>query len=131
MRSTIALPAAPDAADDQRSFLVACDISQKLGYAFLQKVIQRVSEGRLIESLQTLASLGPVAMSIAPYLAAFRTQHKDEQFLQSVAARFQTNESLRFKSEKRAWITDTFADVNGVVRTIRSLGRAPAKPAAR
>jgi glycosyltransferase involved in cell wall biosynthesis len=78
----------------------------------------------LIESLQTLASLGPVFLSVAPYLAAFRTQHKDEAFLQETAERFPAANALRSKGEGRAWITDTFSDFNGVARTVRSLGEA-------
>ena len=76
-----------------------------------------------MESLQTIASLAPVALSMAPYLAAFSTQHKDEHFHKAIAAHFPAAGHLRRASEHKAWITDTFAEVNGVSRTIQVLAQ--------
>ena len=47
-----------------------------------------------LESLQTLASLAPVALSIAPYIAAFGTQHKDGPLLDEVRRRFRLAKPL-------------------------------------
>jgi signal transduction histidine kinase len=65
----------------------------------------------LLESLQTVASLAPVALSLAPYLAAFRAQHKDEAFLQSLSRHFPIPKDVGLRSQRKAWVTDTFADV--------------------
>ena len=54
----------------------------------IKKFAKHIKKGRLTESLQSLASLGPVAFCFAPYLAAFQTQHKDEDLHQEVAQRF-------------------------------------------
>ncbi|MBX3413572.1 MAG: glycosyltransferase [Pirellulales bacterium] len=116
----------PAEADDRHVFQLASTISQQLSYAFLKKFVAGFQKGRLIESLQTLVSLGPVGLAVAPYLAAFHTQHKDERFLQAVAARFHLPPELCEKSPRKAWITDTLADVNGVARTIVALGRVAA-----
>jgi glycosyltransferase involved in cell wall biosynthesis len=107
--------------DDRRTFRIACQISHTLGYGFLRRFVEFAEQGRLMESLQTVASLGPVALSMAPYLAAFSTQHKDEPFLQAVAAHFSAAADVRSIGPRKAWVTDTFADVNGVSRTIQSL----------
>jgi glycosyltransferase involved in cell wall biosynthesis len=107
--------------DDRRTFQIAGRISHTLGYNFLRRFEKYVRQGRLMESLQTVASLGPVALSMAPYLAAFSTQHKDEAFHQEVADRFPAAAHLRQRSKRKAWITDTFSDINGVARTIQTL----------
>ena len=117
-------PLPPDSADDRHTFQLACHISQQLGFSFFQKFMEHIQAGSLLESLQTLSSLGPVALSIAPYLASFGTQHKDELFHQKVAARFPTANRLQRRSEKKAWVTDTFNDVNGVTRTIGAMRQA-------
>jgi glycosyltransferase involved in cell wall biosynthesis len=114
---------APESAEDARVFHLACGISQQVGCAFVEQFVASLRQGKLIESLQTLSSLGPVALAIAPYLAAFRTQHKDERFLQAVATRFEAAGHLRQRTAKKAWFTDTFADINGVARTIQALAR--------
>jgi glycosyltransferase involved in cell wall biosynthesis len=109
---------------DRRTFQVACHIGQVLGYSFLRKLERHVREGHLVDSLQTVASLAPVALSFAPYLAAFSNQHKDEAFLQAVATHFPPAAHLRLRSQRKAWVTDTFSDVNGVCRTIQMLAHA-------
>lgn len=113
---------APSLSSDEHSFQLASQMSHLIGFSFAQRFVQQAKEGRLIESLQTVASLGPIALGIAPYLTAFAAQHKDEAFMQQVAARFEAAEHLRIKSRKKAWVTDTFDDVNGVAQTIKILG---------
>ncbi len=113
--------------DDRRTFRIACHISHMLGYNFLQRLIEFARQGKLLESLQTVASLAPVALSMAPYLAAFNTQHKDEPFHKAIAANFLAAAHLRRASDHKAWITDTFAEVNGVSRTIQVLAQTARK----
>ena len=113
--------------DDRRTFRIACHISHTLGYNFLERFIEFARQGKLMESLQTVASLAPVALSMAPYLAAFNTQHKDERFHKAIAAHFPAAAHLRRASDNKAWITDTFAEVNGVSRTIQVLAQTARK----
>jgi glycosyltransferase involved in cell wall biosynthesis len=117
----------PGASEDRQSFETACHVCHLLTYAFFRKFIKYAGEGRFVDSLQSVASLGPVALSMAPYLAAFRTQHKDERFLQTVAGHFEVSRDRVRKSEKKAWLTDTFADVNGVSLMIKSIAGEAAK----
>jgi len=111
----------PMGAVDSANFQSACRLSQELSYVFLKKAAKKIHKGELIGSLQAISSLGPVALGIAPYLTAFSTQHKDEKFLGEVAERFSGAAALRHKTGKKAWVTDTFTDVNGVTKTIRTL----------
>lgn len=103
---------------DMANFKSACRLSQELSYAFLKKAVQKIGKGELIGSLQAISSLGPVALGVAPYLTAFATQHKDEPFLRALEEHFDL--PLR-RGAKKAWVTDTFDDVNGVTNTIRTL----------
>jgi glycosyltransferase involved in cell wall biosynthesis len=107
--------------EDDRKFKAACRIGHQLTFTFVQRFIEQIQRGGLIESIQSFASLGPVALGLAPYLTAFSVQHKDESFLRETAAKFPGTEKLTKRSGKRAWFTDTFTDMNGVVNTIRTL----------
>jgi len=107
--------------EDDRKFKAACRIAHQLTFTFIQRFLEQIQRGGLIESIQSFASLGPVALGIAPYLTAFSVQHKDEPFLRAVALNFSGTETLLQRSGKRAWFTDTFTDMNGVVNTIRTL----------
>lgn len=105
---------------DQQTFELASRISHQIGFHFTRNFLDHMRHLSLLESLQTLASLAPVGLSIAPYIAAFATQHKDNRVLNAVIDRFGVRDRLG-TGEKKAWITDTFSDVNGVTKTIRVL----------
>ena len=107
--------------EDTANFKSACRLSQELSFVFMKKAAKKIRKGELIGSLQAISSLGPVALGVAPYLTAFATQHKDEVFLREVAEAFPAVGNLRQKTGKKAWVTDTFTDVNGVTKTIRTL----------
>ncbi len=110
--------------DEERErlgFETACRMGQQLIHAFIQRGLEQIRQGNLIESLQSLSSLGPVLLGMTPYLTAFGAQHKDENLLQAVASRFPAAGQLQRRSGKKAWITDTFLDVNGVAHTIHSV----------
>lgn len=108
---------------DRMNFETACNIGHQLCYSFAKRTVEQMKKGHLIGSLQSLSSMGPVLLGLAPYLTAFGTQHKDEKFLQSVAGHFDAARGQVQKSGKRIWVTDTYDDVNGVAHTIRCLAR--------
>ena len=110
-----------DSGADRLSFDASCRIAHQLSYTFFERFNQSLRNANLTEAVQSLSSVGPVAMAIMPYLAAFGTQHKDERFLQQVADHFEQVHHLKHRSRRRAWVTDTFADINGVARTIRTM----------
>ncbi len=119
-----AAPALADPAAERRTFETTCRIVHLLSYNLLAKLAGEFAQGRLLEGLQAAAALGPVLLSAAPHLAAFSTQHKDHALLQAVAARFPEAGHAVRRPDRRAWITDTYGDVNGVCRTIESVARA-------
>ncbi len=106
---------------DCANFKSACRISQELSFAFIRKAVRKVRQGELIGSLQAISSLGPVMLGITPYITAFSSQHRGDAFLQEVASHFPAAGDLQLRSGKKAWVTDTFTDVNGVAQTIRTL----------
>jgi len=125
----LAAPASPhQPVDDRRTFQVASRISHQLGYDFTCKLLEHGRRGRIVESLQAVASLGPVALGVAPYIAAMKTQHKDAALLEQVAARFpEARARAPRESGRRAWATDTYGAVNGVATTIRALADRAAR----
>ncbi len=109
-------------ADERRTFQTAARIAHMLGYSFLRKFEKHVQEGRLIDSLQSIASLAAVTLGITPYLAAFSAQHKDEPLLRAVTSHFPVARRFGQREDRRAWLTDTLADLNDVARTVQGLG---------
>ena len=91
---------------DQQTFRTACRLSQEFGYTFLKKCVDYAREGELAQCVQTVSALGPVALGIAPYLASFASQHKDERLIQEAAQRFGFS-YLVDRSRRAAWLADT------------------------
>lgn len=104
-----------------QAFEISCKLAHQLGFTFTRRMMDKVAEGDLVKSLEAFAAMGPVMAAITPYLAAFKTQHKDEKFIQKVVRHMQLPPQLLTGGPKRGWVTDTYDDVNGVARTIQVL----------
>ncbi|MDT8389543.1 MAG: glycosyltransferase [Lentisphaeria bacterium] len=102
-------------------FTTAASLGHHLGYAFMVRCSAQLGKGSLVGALQSAASLVPIGIGLTPYLTAFGTQHKDDFFLRAVADHFGCGEKINRPVKRRAWLTDTFDDVNGVAKTIRTL----------
>jgi glycosyltransferase involved in cell wall biosynthesis len=74
-------------------------------------------------SLEALSALGPLLLGAAPYLFAFRHQHRDKQFLDSVSERFLGVPLDGGAPPRRAWFADALTDVNGVSTLVHQMGR--------
>lgn len=116
----------PKGHEAAHAFETSCKIAHQLGYTFIRQLFKRIKKGDFLESLQTVAALGPVTAAISPYLAAFMTQHKDEKFIKVIAEHFDATRHMVKRSDRKAWVTDTFDDVNGVTRTIQTLCQSAA-----
>lgn len=110
---------------DERCFRIAGRLSHDLSFGALKKFGKHLAKGRLTESLQSLSSLGPALLAVAPYLAACHTQHKDEELHCRVEEAFGL--PLRGgRTEAKAWFTDVFHGESGpseAVRGVASLAR--------
>ncbi len=107
---------------ERRAFLTANLLVNQLAFRFFSQFIAQLQAGRLIESLQFVGSLVPLALGLAPYFYAFRSPGRAElrPLCQSTCG--EIPDSLR--NEKRIWFTDTLEDVNGVSTTIRKMTAA-------
>lgn len=106
---------------EAEGFRRATRVAHRLALVFIERFVQRLREGRILDAIEAGASLGPLALAAAPYLTAVAAQHKDEAFLQSLADRLPGAAAHRRRSRRTAWLTDTLNDLNGVARTVRSL----------
>ena len=107
---------------ERRAFLTANLLVNQLAFRFFSQFIAQLQAGRLIESLQFVGSLVPLALGLAPYFYAFRSPGRAELRPLCESTCGEVPESLR--NRKRVWFTDTLEDVNGVSTTIRKMTAA-------
>ncbi len=112
---------------ERRVFRMASQITNDLSYKLFQQFLGRVHKGELVESLQPMTGLLPIAASVAPYAFSFHSLHSNRPFLEATAHRFLPEVPGFLRNTKRAWFTDTLEDVNGVARTIRTMSLSAKK----
>ncbi len=106
---------------ERRSFRIACEIANYLGFRFFEEMVRQITAGDFLGSLQSASALVPVAGSVLPYFGAFRALNADRGLLERVAGALLPEPPGALENRKRAWLTDTLEDVNGVARTIRTM----------
>ncbi len=123
-RLIAAQPPAVDAHADEpyeARYALVSRLAHQLSYTFISRGIEQLKAGSLLDAVQSAASLSPVLLGIAPYLTAFSAQHKDSAFLRELSAVYPAGKPAFTGRGGKAWITDTFNDVNGVAKTIHKL----------
>jgi glycosyltransferase involved in cell wall biosynthesis len=112
---------------ERRAFITACLFADQLLYRFFTSFVKKLSGGKMIEAVQDVSMLVPVALALAPYFAAFRRLAPDRAWLSEVSRGFTGGLAPALQNTKRAWFTDTLEDVNGVATTIRKMTAATAE----
>jgi len=115
-----AAPAAPQQAVEQATFGSASRASQKHLAKMLRDFVRHARRGRLMEGLGAAAQLAPLALSVAPYLVAVHSLHKDADLLDAASERF-LGRRLEGRSGKRAWLTDSLTAADRLPRVLREL----------
>jgi len=112
---------------ERRSFRVASKVANDLTYRLFQRGLEQINQQNYLEALQPASGMLPVVGSVAPYVFSYFNLYGDRPMWKETAARFGNGVPNVLRNEKRAWFTDTLEDVNGVARTIRTMGKAAEK----
>ena len=112
---------------ERRAFITACLFADRLLYRFFTSFVRKLSGGKLIEAVQDISMLAPIALGLAPYFVAFRQLAPDRAWLGEVSRALTGASAPILKNTKRAWFTDTLEDVNGVATTIRRMTESTAQ----
>ena len=109
---------------ERSTFGSASRASQKYLGSLLRGLVRHARRGRLMEGLASISHLAPLALSVAPYLVAAHSLHKDADLLDEASLRFlgeRPEEGSNGRRDRRAWLTDSLADAEGVAQALRTL----------
>ncbi len=109
---------------ERRAFRMASLFVNQLGFRFSTRFIRQVSDGNFIDAIQEIGILGPIVLSVSPYVYAFRSQSPPISWLREASRSVAGDVPPFLENRKRAWFTDTLEDVNGVATTIRKMTTA-------
>lgn len=102
---------------EQATFGSASRASQKHLARMVRGFVCHARRGRLMEGLAAVSQLAPLALSVAPYLVAVHSLHKDADLLDAASERF-LGRRLEGRSGRRAWLTDSLAAAEGMARVL-------------
>lgn len=122
MRSAIEKATDGVSEPERRAFLTANLLVNQLAFRFFSQFIAQLRAGRIVESLQFVGSLVPLALGLAPYFYAFRSPGRSE--LRPLCEKTCGEIPDNLRNSKRIWFTDTLEDINGVSTTIRKMTAA-------
>jgi glycosyltransferase involved in cell wall biosynthesis len=109
---------------ERRAFLFVSSIVNQLVFRFFDRFVHQLSEGGIIEAVQNLTTLIPMAFSLGPYFYGFHSQAPSRKRLTQICQGTVSYVPDVLQNTKRAWFTDTLDDVNGVATTIRKMTAA-------
>ncbi len=124
VKESIARETAGIEAPEQRAFVIANLFTNQLAYRFFVKCLQQLSGGNVVESLQAVSAVAPVALLLGPYIYGLVSQAPNRQAMRALAEGVTGSVPALLQNSKRAWFTDTLEDVNGVATTIQRMVEA-------
>jgi glycosyltransferase involved in cell wall biosynthesis len=108
----------------RRAFYTACFFADHLLYRFFRSFVEEITHGNVIEAVQDISMLVPITLGLGPYFYAFRWQKPERHWLSEVCMSVTGAVAPGLENTRRAWFTDTLADVNGVATTIKKMTMA-------
>ena len=124
VKAAIARQTADVAEPERRAFLIANLFTNQLAFRFFTKFVRQLSAGNMMEGLQALSAIAPLALLLSPYIYAFKSQSPDRRWLRDISRELTGTLPPALQNTKRGWFTDTLEDVNGVATTIQKMTAA-------
>ena len=124
VKAAIARQTADVAEPERRAFLIANLFANQLAFRFFNKFVRQLSGGNMMEALQALSAIAPLALMLSPYIYVFKSQSPDRRRLRRMSRDIAGDAPLLLRNTKRGWFTDTLEDVNGVATTIQRMTAA-------
>src|SRR5436309_15283162 len=101
-------------------------VAEQLAFRFFKKFVQQIGSGNMVESMQAVSAIAPILVILTPYIYGFHSQAPSRKCLRGIFKELTGETPVALQNCKRAWLTDTLDDVNGVATTIRKMTAAGA-----
>lgn len=106
---------------ERRAFVIANLFTNQLAYRFFVKFLAQLSARNVVESIQAITAVVPMALLLGPYIYGLASQGAHRPGLRQIARDLTGELSPAVRNSKRAWFTDTLEDINGVATTIQRM----------
>ena len=106
---------------DEKTFKILNRLTNRLLQHYLPLLVKRICDGKLLDAMEAFTALIPVVLLNFPYPIAHLDRKRGRNAMETISGRIVGSNTCGRNREKRAWITDTIDDLNGVSRTLQKL----------
>ncbi len=108
---------------EERTYQILNRLTNRLLQRFIGLMVTRFGEGRMLDALGSLNAMIPVFLLNTPFPIAYLDRKRGRESVNTVCRHLNISSPAQPNLEKRAWVTDTIDDLNGVSRTLQRFAR--------
>ncbi|MCK5785503.1 MAG: glycosyltransferase [Candidatus Sabulitectum sp.] len=107
---------------EERTYEILNRLTNSLLRRSSELIAKRLSNGKVIEALEAFTAMIPVLLFNIPFPVTYMDRRRGRDQVNRICSELGAHSPAARRSGKRAWVTDTITDLNGVSRTIQKFG---------
>lgn len=107
---------------EERTYEILNRLTNSLLKRSSELLAERLSNGKVIEALEAFTAMIPILLLNIPFPVTYMDRRRGRDQVNRICSELGACSPAARRSGKRAWVTDTITDLNGVSRTIQKFG---------
>lgn len=112
---------------EERTFEILNRLTNSLLRRSSELLATRLSTGKVLEALESFTAMIPILLLNIPFPVTYMDRKRGRDQVNRICRELGAQSPAARRSGKRAWVTDTITDLNGVSRTIQKFGMLSVK----
>jgi len=107
---------------EERTYEILNRLTNSLLRRSSELLAEKLSNGKVIEALESFTAMIPILLLNIPFPVTYLDRRRGRDQVNRICSELGADSPAARRSGKRAWVTDTITDLNGVSRTIQKFG---------
>lgn len=107
---------------EERTYEILNRLTNSLLRRSSELLAEKLSNGKVIEALESFTAMIPILLLNIPFPVTYMDRRRGRDQVNRICTELGAQSPAARRSGKRAWVTDTITDLNGVSRTIQKFG---------
>lgn len=107
---------------EERTYEILNRLTNSLLRRSSELLAEKLSNGKVIEALESFTAMIPILLLNIPFPVTYMDRRRGRDQVNRICSELGADSPAARRSGKRAWVTDTITDLNGVSRTIQKFG---------
>lgn len=107
---------------EERTYEILNRLTNSLLRRSSELLAARLSSGKVLEAMEAFTAMIPILLVNIPFPVTYMDRRRGRDQVNRICLELGADSPAARRSGKRAWVTDTITDLNGVSRTIQKFG---------